>query len=114
MSTSERYGQPSLIMCASRGGRLWMWCPGCDDLHSVTLADWKVDTTDLDRPTVSPSILVSPVFGPPEHARPKCHSYLVAGVWEFLHDSEHEFAGRRVGMMPLPTWFVHQDDGGVS
>jgi hypothetical protein len=36
-----------------------------------------------------------PAFGP-------CHSFLRAGVWEFLSDSAHHLAGQRVPMVPLP------------
>ena len=96
----------SLIVCASRGGRLWMQCPGCNDLHAVTFDDWDVDTSDLDRPTVSPSILVR---GGPSGSEFVCHSFLRAGVWEFLSDSSHALAGQTVPMVPLPAWFVYQD-----
>lgn len=97
--------EPSLIVCAARGGSLWMWCPGCDALHSVSFTGWDVDTSDLDRPTVSPSILV---IGGPDNGR--CHSFLVAGNWMFLADSTHALAGQTVAMVPLPLWFVNQDD----
>ena len=96
---------PVEIVCAIRSGRLWMQCPGCNDLHAVTLDGWDVDTGDLDRPTVSPSILVR---GGSEGIT--CHSFLRAGVWEFLPDSTHTLAGQSVPMVPLPEWFVYQDE----
>ena len=86
-----------------------MLCPGCDDLHAVTLTDWDVDTSDLDAPTVSPSILVS---GGSKNI--KCHSFLRRGIWEFLSDSTHSLAGKTVPMGPLPEWFVHQDDASAE
>lgn len=107
---SEKYGEPSEIVCAVRGQRLWMWCPGCDDLHAVTLDGWQVDTSDLDRPTVSPSILVHQVTSADGQVYiPRCHSFLRAGRWEFLTDCDHALAGQTVDMVPLPLWFVRQD-----
>lgn len=97
---------PIEIVCAVRHQRLWMWCPGCEDLHAVTLSGWDVDTgPDDDTPTVSPSILVQ---GGGKNLT--CHSFLRGGVWEFLPDSTHALAGQKVPMVPLPEWFVYQDE----
>lgn len=35
-----------------------------------------------------------------------CHSFLVAGVWQFLFDSAHALAGKNVPMVPLPNYLV--------
>lgn len=35
-----------------------------------------------------------------------CHSFLRAGVWDFLGDSAHKLAGQKVPMVPLPDWMV--------
>jgi len=43
-----------------------------------------------------------PAFGP-------CHSFLRAGVWEFLSDSAHHLAGQHVPMVPLPGGWAGKD-----
>jgi len=35
-----------------------------------------------------------------------CHSFLKAGVWEFLGDCAHALAGQNIPMVPLPDWLV--------
>lgn len=82
-----------------------LWCPGCDSLHGVYLEGpdgYRPDTCwewdgDLERPTVTPSILV--------HS-PRCHSFVRTGQWVFLTDSEHSLAGQTVDLVPLPDWMV--------
>lgn len=90
-----------------------VWCPGCDYQHPFWVQDPdKAPTTDdhvwtwdgnMDHPTFAPSLLVhpDPNATPP---RPRCHSFLRAGRWEFLADSEHELAGHTVDLPPLPDW----------
>lgn len=39
-----------------------------------------------------------------EPAWGNCHSFLRAGVWEFLSDCSHSMAGQNVPMVPLPDW----------
>lgn len=39
--------------------------------------------------------VVDPAYG-------NCHSFLRAGVWEFLSDSAHSLAGQSVPMVPIP------------
>lgn len=50
------------------------------------------------------------VYGHDEHTRSpvwgNCHSFLRAGVWDFLSDSAHKLAGQKVPMVPLPDWMV--------
>lgn len=90
---------------------LVIWCPGCaygrdaGGLHMLPVTGdaskrptWTWDG-DLDAPTLSPSILT---YASGE--QPRCHSFLRAGVWEFLDDSTHALAGHRVPMVPLPGW----------
>jgi len=36
----------------------------------------------------------------------RCHSYLRAGVWEFLADCTHTMAGQQVPMVDLPDWIA--------
>ena len=100
------------------GRSLWMWCPGCDDAHRITVGDecgWAWDGNET-APTISPSIKVTGVqwdesysFHKPNHlAAPGqpivCHSFVRAGRWEFLSDCTHTLAGQTVPMVPLPKW----------
>lgn len=88
------------------GTRLYMWCPGCDDLHAVEVANdnrWTWDR-NLEAPTISPSILCTGVR--------RCHSYVKAGCWEFLGDSEHALAGQTVPLPPLPQWLIEEVSDG--
>ena len=86
---------------------LYLWFPGCDDLHGV-----EVDTShtsawawngDLEKPTISPSIncLVNRKGG-------QCHSFVRDGRWEFLTDSNHALAGQTMDLPDLPDWFVNE------
>ena len=76
-----------------------LWCPGCDDLHMITAA-WTWDG-NLEAPTFDPSILCT---GGPGGDTYRCHSFLKAGVWEYLTDCSHAMAGQRVPMVPIPDW----------
>jgi len=86
---------------SQHGKILFLWCPGCDALHSVELehspTTWNWNG-DLEKPTISPSILthMSDVN--------KCHCYVRDGKWEFLSDSYHALAGQTVEMVDLPDW----------
>jgi hypothetical protein len=91
-----------------------VWCPGCDSQHpfwvqdpdkAPHLADQNVWSWDgnMDHPTFEPSLLVHPDPNATP-ARPRCHSFLHAGRWQFLDDSGHELAGHTVDMAPLPAW----------
>ncbi len=92
---------------------LQFWCPGCEviidgerrgGLHmlavntTVRSPSWSFDG-NLEAPTLSPSILT-------RHGSDGmvCHSFLRAGVFEFLSDSTHQFAGQHVPMPDLPDW----------
>lgn len=101
---------------------LAFWCPGCESidddgdrqggLHMIAVnsphhpPSWEWDG-NLDAPTLSPSILTK--RGEAEQdARPLfvCHSFLRAGVFEFLGDCTHNYAGQNVPLPDLPDgWF---------
>lgn len=90
------------------GERLFLWCPGCDDLHAVEVKDPAVMWTwdgNAEAPTISPSILVN--GREPKHGI-RCHSFVKTGQWEFLGDSEHALAGKTVPMVPLPDWVTKE------
>lgn len=72
-------------------------CPGCGCLHSIITPGWSFNG-DIDKPTVSPSILVN---GNPAAHNPtakRCHSFVRDGKIQFLADCEHELAGQTVDL----------------
>lgn len=91
---------------------LWIECPGCDVGHHVVPTDWLPPGVerapesnrdgwhfngDLERPTLSPSILVRCEWGP--ERRPLiCHSFVREGRIEFLADCTHALAGQTVDL----------------
>lgn len=86
---------------------LWLWCPGCDDAHRITIdhADgWTWDGNE-DAPTISPSILVQ--YGDQPGDR-RCHSFVRAGVWQFLADCTHGAASQHMPMVDLPDWLARE------
>ena len=96
----------------SQLGGLMFWCPACAYSHVVHAASdgWTGPTWtfngDGDRPTFSPSILVTtgravdPNFvleagDPPE----VCHSFVTDGRIQFLAECTHALAGQ-TGLVP--------------
>lgn len=90
------------------GGQLVTFCcPGCSNWHGVTIghpnnrgAQWTWNG-DVDRPTISPSIL-SRIEYPKDATRDQqvCHSFVEGGNIRFLSDCTHGLAGQTV---PLET-----------
>ena len=85
---------------------VWFECPGCECLHRINVIEqpdlpcWEWNGS-LDRPTISPSILVNgraEAFNP---AVPRCHSFVEDGRIRFLTDCTHGLAGQTVD---LPEW----------
>jgi len=77
-------------------------CPGCEFLHVIRITGgghpcWSFNG-DLDKPTVSPSILVTSQW---KGADTVCHSFIADGMIQFLDDCTHKFAGQTV---PIPDW----------
>lgn len=77
--------------------RLHFWCPGCDEIHGISIAPgaWTWNG-DAEHPTFSPSVLVT---GGAQNGR--CHSFVRDGNIQFLGDCTHALAGQTV---PLPEW----------
>jgi hypothetical protein len=79
-------------------------CPGCGMWHGPIvkrstpsqrpLWDWN---GDLEKPTLSPSILVTWEYGEAREKR-VCHSFVRAGRIEFLGDCTHKCAGQTVDL----------------
>jgi hypothetical protein len=101
---------------------LMFWCPGCErpgedgpvgGLHMLPVSGdcgtkprWDFDG-DLEAPTLSPSILTN--YRTWDGTDPEdnvCHSFLRAGVFEFLGDCTHALAGQHVPMPNLPEWVL--------
>lgn len=82
--------------------QLFFLCPGCEMLHGVNVNrskpgpgwDWN---GDVDKPTFSPSILVTYWWGEQREDR-RCHSFVRAGRIEFLSDCTHALAGQTVDL----------------
>lgn len=82
------------------------WCPGCKCLHNFSVkksnragAQWTWNGNE-EKPTFSPSLVGKNLNGKGTN----CHSFLRDGVWEFLNDCTHEFAGKKVPLPDLPEW----------
>lgn len=85
------------------GGYLVFRCPGCDDWHMVSPRKdgrgWEWNG-DRERPTLSPSILVTWTWGA-ERAERRCHSFVREGRIEFLSDCTHALAGQTVELAEI-------------
>lgn len=105
------------------GRRVHFRCPGCDNVHGVTVdvpTGWGWNG-DLERPTFTPSILVHPhqkfvdeelegdALLAPENLTmtPACHSFVTDGRIQFLGDCTHTLAGQTVD---LPPWDQNGDE----
>jgi hypothetical protein len=103
------------------GGQIVFWCPGCKDRHVID-ATWRITGPD-DKPTVSPSVLVTSghylsrhkpgdqcwctwAERHPEQPAPfkcrRCHLFVRDGQLVLLSDCTHELAGQTVPMQDLP------------
>lgn len=100
----------------SSDGRLTYRCP-CGDTHVITRDTWQWNG-DVERPTFSPSVLVTTGHHVPHgdrekngcwcsynaenHAAPapfgcyRCHSFVRDGQVQFLGDCTHALAGQTV------------------
>jgi hypothetical protein len=87
-------------------------CPGCACSHGVYVDGtghpvWQWNKS-LDRPTFTPSILVTYPANPKAieefkewRTERRCHSFVKEGMIQFLADSTHKLAGQTV---PIPDW----------
>lgn len=98
------------------GGKVAFKCPGCNQMHHVTVdgsRGWSFNG-DGDRPTFSPSVLVKgtvPITDD-QHERIMagekieptpliCHSFVTEGHIRFLGDCTHDLAGQTVDLPNL-------------
>lgn len=113
--------QLSSVLRSASGGVLNFWCPGCEEAHTIRPDVWTWDG-NAERPTFSPSVMVTSGHYTPGHKQgdpcwctynrdhpddptvfecSRCHSFVKAGMIEFLADCTHALAGQTV---PLPSW----------
>lgn len=97
-------------------GRAAFYCPGCREHHVIRISGagaWGFNG-DYDRPTFSPSVLVTGLQGISDDAgewtgeykrgpdgkalEQRCHSFVREGRIEFLSDCNHELAGKTLDM----------------
>jgi hypothetical protein len=104
--------------------RILFWCPGCGTHHQCTVggvsAVWQWNES-LERPTLSPSVLVRTGHYWPAHKgdcwcdynrnHPDapapfectvCHSFVTDGRIQFLGDCTHKLAGQTVDLPEVP------------
>ena len=79
-------------------------CPGCNEPHVVPThgaSPWGFNG-DLERPTLTPSILCHPAGRLNENGSvrqtPLCHSFVRDGRIQFLGDCTHPLAGQTVDL----------------
>jgi hypothetical protein len=105
--------------------RLWFWCPGCEDLHTITFNKWAWNG-DLDNPTITPSILTTNGHyidnnktrcwcNFEERSGQKssfkcrlCHMFITDGQMKFLNDCSHELAGQTIALGDIPQYVLDQ------
>lgn len=88
--------------------RLVWRCPGCGCSHGVPVALMNASQGEiwswngsLERPTLSPSILVEYGREPRPDRPQRCHSYVTDGRIQYLADCEHALAGKIVDIPPF-------------
>lgn len=83
------------------GDRYGFECPGCECVHAVPVSGergWQFNG-DLERPTLSPSLLVREYEG--DTVVRVCHSFVRNGQIEFLSDCTHEHAGKTLPLREI-------------
>lgn len=91
----------------------FFWCPGCEGLHIIRTAGpgaWGFNN-DYDKPTFTPSILVTYNGSDAGQDRgdgdrapaARCHSFVTDGRIQFLSDCTHALAGQTVDLPDLPS-----------
>jgi hypothetical protein len=77
-------------------------CPGCGFQHGFDVTGnitWKFNG-DLNKPTVSPSILITmPYYGDEKNIR--CHSFIKDGFIQYLSDCSHKLAGQTIELAEI-------------
>jgi hypothetical protein len=81
------------------------WCPACNHVHTYRVQgagpNWNFDG-NVDSPTFTPSYRE---FYPAQGDAPEttiCHTFLTAGVIQFLGDCPNEYANTNVSLPDIP------------
>lgn len=93
-----------VVEISNAPGKYIFRCPGCEFTHQINTVPndgpvWNFNK-DMDKPTVSPSILVTWTHGEQYEPR-RCHSFVRNGMIEFLSDCTHELKGKTVEIPEL-------------
>jgi len=110
----------SPILRSLAGNGVAFWCPGCDAAHAIRSDVWTWNG-DVNKPTFSPSVLVTGGHYTPGHEGDcwctynakhpedpapfkceRCHSFVRDGQIQFLGDCTHALAGQTVALPPWP------------
>lgn len=120
----------SNFLRSAQDNNLLYWCQGCGHEHRIQYGEgtgprWTWDG-NVDKPTFSPSVLVTGINQDMDDAtqaaydefvskpggtyaaladprfRTVCHTFIVAGMVQFLGDCTHEFAGQTLPLPELP------------
>jgi hypothetical protein len=73
------------------------YCPACETIHEVN-DSWEINT-DLNKPTIRPSVLVTAKRQNEEGVYvdfKRCHSYVTDGTIQYLADCMHSMAGQTI------------------
>ena len=89
------------------------FCPGCTSAHTIltSAGGWGFNG-DAERPTFSPSVLVTHEAVPEAgddfkewRTARACHSFVADGRIQFLTDSTHALAGQTVDLADFPEHY---------
>lgn len=123
-----------MIVKREQGDRLVFWCPGCNDLHTISVAPGRWTWNgDSEKPTFNPSVLVRGGHFIEENRKPgdpcwctfyrdhpeqdpgdaslrfkcgRCHSFVKDGKIQFLDDCSHAQRGQTVALPPIPAAYL--------
>lgn len=86
-------------------GRVAYYCIACKQLHMLNISNpnlypsWTFNG-DYDKPTFSPSVLLTQEYKPESGKRAYvCHSFITDGKIQYLSDCTHELAGQTIDMV---------------
>ena len=92
-------------------GKVYFECPGCQEIHAVTVDDqgqgpkWRWNKS-VEKPTFTPSILCRK--NRPNEER--CHSFVTDGKIRFLQDCDHELKGQTVDLQEFEISFAGEEE----
>lgn len=87
-----------MIPVSQTVSQLQFMCPGCKELHALDTT-WQFNG-NLDKPTVSPSVLVRGWLNE-KFPNGVCHSFIKDGMIQFLGDCSHELKNQTVELLEI-------------